>query len=792
MKRPGRICWALLLACLLPQMLVAQMRIGEWRTHFSYASVDKVLHTPQAVYALSNGHLFSYDSQDGVIQTYSVLNALNGNHVAQMAYNQATHTLLLVYSDGNMDLCSADGDVFNLSDYRDKAIAADKSVNRVRMNGKYAYLATNIGFLQVDMQRQEISESYMFRQEDGSYLQVKDVLPTDTCFYISTQQGMYRGYRQDNLLDFSYWHPLKMYVAPVPDALLDWNGEMLVSTGMKIYRYYPENQTWELRFQYYSEIDDLFADDGFLVVQRPGFVRGIHRPDGSLLQYAFDGKISADYFENATVSFDKELMYAASGDKGLTIWQYDENQNAYVCVENDIKPNGPNSQTAWKMFVQNDKLYATGGGRWGDRYRWKGAVFAYQDGEWISLVEDNASLKAKLGFDFQDVVSMAVDPADESHLYVCTWGDGLMEFRNGTLQTCHTWNNSPLVTMFPDAQPERYVRVDGAQFDAAGNFWLLNSDVVNGKGAIHIIRPDGSWFSPKYSNFDGMAPSWDDILFASNGLVWMNSERINTGLFVLDTNGTLEDTSDDKTRWISQFFDQDGNAMKTNTLHCMAEDRDGTIWVGSTYGPLLISGSHSVFDVSMPQFTRIKVPRNDGTQEADYLLNASMIYDIAVDAANRKWLATNNDGVYLLSPDGLQTIHHFTTENSPLPSNVIYSVEVHPQTGEVFIGSEAGFVSYRSDAVQAEASFSSVSVYPNPVRPEFVGDVVVQGLMEDSQVKITDMHGRLLASGRSLGGQFLWDLCHPDGQRVSSGVYLVYAADENGESGVVAKIVVVK
>ncbi|MBO5719643.1 MAG: hypothetical protein J6R71_08520, partial [Bacteroidales bacterium] len=332
MKRPGRICWALLLACMLPQMLVAQMRIGEWRTHFSYASVDKVLHTPQAVYALSDGHLFSYDPQDGVIQAYSVLNALNGNHVSQMAYNQETHTLLLVYSDGNMDLCSADGDVFNLSDYRDKALAADKSVNRVRMDGKYAYLATNIGFLQVDMQRQEISESYMFRQSDGSYLQVKDVLPTDTCFYISTQQGMYRGYRQDNLLDFSYWHPLKMYVAPVPDALLDWNGEMLVSTGMKIYRYYPEDQRWELRFQYYSEITDLFADDGFLVVQRPGFVRGIHRPDGSLLQYAFDGKISADYFENVTVSFDKELMYAASGNKGLSIWQYDEPRNAYVCV----------------------------------------------------------------------------------------------------------------------------------------------------------------------------------------------------------------------------------------------------------------------------------------------------------------------------------------------------------------------------------------------------------------------------------------------------------------------------
>lgn len=786
------VLWASLFM-MLPQVLLAQMRIGEWRTHFSYASAENVLKTPQKVYVVSNGKLFSYDPQDEAIEAYSVMDGLSSGNIQHLSYNEATETFLLVYSDGNMDLCSLQGDIQHLSDYRDKAIASDKTVNRVRMFGKYAFLATNVCALLVDMEKQEISETYMFRQEDGSYLKISDVLMMDSCYYLATDKGLYQGHTKDNLLDFSYWKKLKMYVYPEPSLLAEWQGEMLVGTGMKIYSYFPEDQEWTLRFQYYSDIHDMAVDGDNLILYRPGFVTGIHRPDGSLIKYKVDGDIKDRYYENVRVDFseDASRMYAASGDKGLSIWEYNEAEDCYECVDEDIVPNGPLTNTAWKMFVKDDVLYIAGGGRWGDRYNWKGALLAYDNGEWISLVEPADELAEKLGFPFRDVVSFAIDPADAEHIFACTWGDGLMEFRAGELQTCHTWNNSPLETMFPDYLPERYVRVDGANFDKEGNFWLLNSEMMNGKGGIHIIRPDGSWLSPTYRHFFGMAPSWDEILFTSNGLTLMNSERINPGLFVLDTNGTLSDFSDDKTRWISQFVDQDGKTVDLVTLHCMAEDLDGTIWLGTTYGPLLMSPSKQIFDVTTPSFTRVKVPRNDGTMEADYLLSNARVHAIAVDAANRKWIGTDNDGVYLLSPDGLETIHHFTTENSPLPSNIIYSVAVHPATGEVFFGTELGLVSYRSDAVRSASSFSTVSAYPNPVRPEFVGDVVVRGLMENSQVKITDIHGHLIASGTSLGGQFLWNLSHPNGMRVSTGVYLVYATDEFGESGVVTKIVVV-
>ena len=167
---------------------------------------------------------------------------------------------------------------------------------------------------------------------------------------------------------------------------------------------------------------------------------------------------------------------------------------------------------------------------------------------------------------------------------------------------------------------------------------------------------------------------------------------------------------------------------------------------------------------------------------------------IAVDGANRKWIGTANNGIYLLSADGLETFHHFTEENSPLLSNSIESIAIHPRTGEVFIGTSKGLVSYQSDATEAASSFeeNSVHAYPNPVRPDYGGVITVTGLVYDSDVKIVDAAGHLIHQGTSLGGQFTWDGRNRQGKRVSTGIYMVLAADRNGKEGVVTKIAFVR
>ena len=159
------------------------------------------------------------------------------------------------------------------------------------------------------------------------------------------------------------------------------------------------------------------------------------------------------------------------------------------------------------------------------------------------------------------------------------------------------------------------------------------------------------------------------------------------------------------------------------------------------------------------RFTQIKIARNDGTDYADYLLNGVNISSIAIDAANRKWIGTGADGVYLISEDGQKILQHFTTENSPLISDEIQSIAVNPQTGEVMIGTFLGLVSYMSDAntPAAELDKSNVRVYPNPVKPDYNGVIAVDGLTFNAEVKITTVTGQLVYSGHANGGLFTWD-----------------------------------
>jgi hypothetical protein len=205
----------------------------------------------------------------------------------------------------------------------------------------------------------------------------------------------------------------------------------------------------------------------------------------------------------------------------------------------------------------------------------------------------------------------------------------------------------------------------------------------------------------------------------------------------------------------------------------------------------LATGTSTVFDDDY-YFTRVKIARNDGTDIADYLLDKVQINCIAVDGANRKWLGTEGQGLYLVSADGTSTVYHFNNENSPLPSNVIWSIAIDPETGEVFVGTEAGLVSFRGSAIEGKTNLSSVYVFPNPVKPNYTGVITVTGLMENTQVRIADMSGNTLVKGKSQGGQFGWSGLTSSGKKASSGVYLVFCSSDDGLESEMCKFMIIR
>ena len=308
------------------------------------------------------------------------------------------------------------------------------------------------------------------------------------------------------------------------------------------------------------------------------------------------------------------------------------------------------------------------------------------------------------------------------------------------------------------------------------------------KGII-VLKKDGNWINLDYPDMQNKQYTEQIILCKHSSSKWVIVPKTSF-VFAFNTNNTLENMSDDQTRKFSTFSDQDNKQIDGNDFICAAEDRNGQLWIGTNRGPIVLNNPDN-FMQSDFRCTRIKIPRNDGTNAADLLLNDENIQYIAVDGANRKWIATQSSGVYLVSEDGLETIHHFNMDNSILPSNNVLSIAINKTTGEVFFGTERGLVSYRSDATEPKEDFSNVYAFPNPVRPDYTGVITITGLQERSLVKITDTTGNLIYQDYSEGGQMVWNGLNRNGDRVKTGVYLVFASSSNGKEGVVTKILIV-
>ena len=351
---------------------------------------------------------------------------------------------------------------------------------------------------------------------------------------------------------------------------------------------------------------------------------------------------------------------------------------------------------------------------------------------------------------------------------------------------------SPIESAVPNSY--QYTRICRLQYDKQGNLWISNGDGAgNVKSPLKVLKPDGEIISLFYKEIEGF-PTITEVLFDSHDRVWVVSMRAPSKLFCIDLNGTLEDTSDDRVKVFNQYFiDQDGGSVEVYYINDIAEDHNGDIWVMTDKGPYVLYETERVFEENY-HFTKIKVPRNDGTNYADYLLDGAYTTCVEIDAANRKWIGTLNSGLYLVGADGIESIHRFTKDNSPLPSNTIESLALNHKSGELFIGTDKGLVSYTTDATQGEESYieENVYAYPNPVVSYYDGLITIVGLKANSHVKIINTAGRLVAEGTSLGGTFTWDGRTSQGQRVSTGVYYVLGSDKEGNEGIVTKVLFIK
>ncbi|MGB8490706.1 MAG: T9SS type A sorting domain-containing protein, partial [Bacteroidales bacterium] len=433
-----------------------------------------------------------------------------------------------------------------------------------------------------------------------------------------------------------------------------------------------------------------------------------------------------------------------------------------------LVPDGPASDNAASISAGSGKIFICSGGT-DDHWNGTGRPFG------VSVFENGRFGNITLS-SFRNAMRACPDPGND-HLFVSSWGDGLFEFSGNKLISHYNNTNSPLNGSGPGGVE---IRTCGLTFDRAGNLWVTNT---GGTLNILILKPDGSWVTYPATV---EAPVMGDITTTSSGQKWILLPGGN-GLFIIDDNNTPYIFSDDRTRRLT-IRDTEGNIISNS--FSLAEDLDGNIWVGTDQGPVIYSNTGRIFDED-PRCSRIKVPRNDGSGLADYMLGTETITSIAVDGANRKWLGTAGSGAYLLSADGTELVKNYNEKNSPVFSDSISSLSIDSRSGEVWIGTTQGILSVREVATAGSDGYISVYSFPNPVREDFTGNVTITGLMRDTEIKITDVSGNLVFKTMSEGGQASWDLTTYTGHRVTTGVYLVFCSNSDGSRSYVTKILVI-
>ena len=459
----------------------------------------------------------------------------------------------------------------------------------------------------------------------------------------------------------------------------------------------------------------------------------------------------------------------------------------YRPVIENLNPIGPKYNHFYESVFLNGKLYTTGGfflsGM--NDYNYPGTVQVYDGNDWMICEDD---LSEKTGYPYLDMNCISVDPTDENHIFAggrC----GLYEFKDGKLLNYYNKDNSPLKPAIDRGKElgNDYVLVNGIQFDQAGNLWVLNSQArgVN----LLLFTKDKVWENYHQELLDDSEgvtlTGLRSMFFDSRGYLWfVNTSWKDPSVFCYNpsTNQLLKYNS---------FVNQDGYSYSPNYINSVCEDKEKNIWVGTNIGPFMIK-SDEVGQESVV-FYQIKVPRNDGTNYADYLLSGVHINHIAIDGGNRKWFATNGAGAFLISADNLTQISNFKEDNSYLLSNNIYSTAINQKSGEVYFLTDKGLCSYQSNATEPseEMTEDNVYAYPNPVTPDYTGLITITGLSYDADVKITSSNGALIAQGRSNGGMFTWDGNDRQGRRVASGIYMVITATSEGKKGIVCKIAII-
>lgn len=752
-------------AVIIPTLLLAGQSsfaqdkpIGYWEAHMPYSTAVGVSTDGVNLFTVCNQSFFTLNSTSGQQEAYSKVEGMSDVGMQYTAYDVATGTTILAYTDANIDLFK-NNTFYNIPDFEAKQITGSKTINHIYAENGIAYLSTSQGILVIDLSNKNVQETYQFFN-NSHVVAIKGFYGSGDYFYTITSNGFYRAPKNSpQLQNAAIWQ--KLDSTRQFNSIASVGGNLFVANSDSLFVFNDS-----LKFIYTSAANTIrHLDSG---------TTGLWISEENVTQSAGGDVKKMDASFQLVDSFNcsgRPVQVAELMDG--SVWVADSLNGLGKRNGNQIVPNyppGPSDPNSYDIYTYNKNVWIAHGGYTGsfDNDKNTHGFSNLNNGKWTTYTQANYPPISNM-IDF----SAILQDQTNGTLYAGSFSSGLFILNSdGTNQRV-----AGDVFDVNGNNPPNY-DVIGLALDHEDDLW------VGMFGSAHPLvarTPDGTWYkftvpvSQYYPNSSG------PIVIDDNDQVWYIGE-FGGGAIVYNDNGTLSDPTDDS--WYHLTTGPGYGNLPSNTVLSIAKDNNDEIWIGTTNGIGVVTCTGSM--TTSPCDANIPIVQFD--QFAGYLFSGQNVNTIAVDGGNRKWVGTDN-GVWLLSPDASSIIYRFTNANSPLPSNHVRKISIDPVTGDVYIGTDQGLVTYRSTATEGGTANQNVLVFPDPVPSGYGGQIAIKGLVANADVRITDITGQLVYRTTANGGQAVWNGMDYTGHRPQSGVYLIFVTNSDGTQTYSGKMV---
>jgi ligand-binding sensor domain-containing protein len=767
-----------LLSCL--SLIGWSQAIGSWQDGFSYNNILKLTtgEDNEIIAAASNG-IFIYNTIDQSISKFNKTLQLSDVGVSAIHYDKSQQRLLVGYSNGNFDMVTKNG-TFNISDIVYSTIIGNKNVNDIQVWNQYAYLSTGIGIVVMDLERLEVKSTYLIGNQGVASPIIQSIIQNDTLFAVGENFIRYASITDPFLANFQVWTSINNL--PVNSTIIgaalygqQWKIAFDIVDGDQIWQSVG-GQNWNLvqTLNVGEECQNLWFNDSYWTLSKNnGYT--IYQPDNTVV-FSDNQNLWLYLNVNQCIVDEKQTFWIGNRTFGLNFHKANGDENMII-------PQGPQSDGMRRVNGYNDNVWIATGNIypwWGNTYN-TGSLTAHIANTWYNTPFGQGG--NDFGNAVQDVLDVAIDPTNVQHVLFGSWENGLLEKNaDGSLNYYNAQTNNSPFQAGPFDTDLGWTGVAGIGFDLNGNAWVSNSYSDN--PLVYFSKE--KVFTPyTLAPYVTQSDIIDQVIHTQENYVFAIVK--GRGILALNYNETPTKLSDDDFKLLTDKEGEGG--LPTKDIYCMSEDLDGAIWVGTLRGVAIFYNQASIFTESNFDAEQIFITQDGNVQ---ILLETEAINSIEIDGGNNKWIATQKNGVFQFSPDGLTQLAHFTAENSPLPSNNVYDIGINQANGLLYFATDKGLVMYSGNATNFDDKMKSVHCFPNPVEADFDGPISIEGLAYQTMVHITDTNGKLVFTGQSQGGRMVWDGKLPDGTRPPNGIYFVMAANPEGKVDNVTKIAFVK